>query len=463
MITSSKSKNQDKISVKTTFYDPLKVKEGKSGRTYTTKHTKRKSRKEKKEKLSKSLDYKLQCIFYVIYCIWYATQHVAPSQTTLGACVGVNRDTCRSYLRKLVAMGKLPKWTFRWFDTCIYNLPHGKRSEIIAMFRHVKRPRGFIIPPWLYGIIAGHTTPEQLRSLLKYAITHESFLKKGIRDNKYEQSKKKTDSKLLKSKFGSPDPRLVKLLLEKYDKSDLNSQRAEFLARNNERVLSLAMEDLDSYVLKFGKKIKSHFGFLLNRCKHHGPVIFKEIVNDKAKVRKQIESDIQGLINAVNEVESIPVVKSLNDILKLESHLDKQGDYNFMAECKETAKALKACQKQYVNFFEKGGKWKNQKPPVLVKTPLILLKRIKSYLTSIKSKVAFIGAEKQLNRQSDQETTEPTVLFLINRASPEKSKLKIFQKVKGIWSDKEFTFDRPDLETAVKDYFRASFRTLRFC
>ena len=432
------------------------------GRCYSTKETKKKARKEKKEKLSKSLDYKLQCIFYVIYCIWYATQHVAPSQTTLGACVGVNRDTCRSYLRKLVAMGKLPKWTFRWFDTCIYNLPHGKRSEIIAMFRHVKRPRGFIIPPWLYGIIAGHTTPEQLRSLLKYAITHESFLKKGIRDNKYSQSKKKTDSKLLKSKFGSPDPRLVKLLLEKYDKSDLNSQRAEFLARNNERVLSLAMEDLDSYVLKFGKKIKSHFGFLLNRCKHHGPIIFKEIVNDKAKIRKEIESDIQGLINAVNEVESIPVVKSLNEILKLEMPY-KQGEHNFVAECKETAKALKACQKQYVNFFEKGGKWKNQKPPVLVKTPLILLKRIKSYLTSIKSKVAFIGAEKQLNRQSDQETTEPTVLFLINRASPEKSKLKIFQKVKGIWSDKEFTFDRPDLETAVKDYFRASFRTLRFC
>ena len=242
-------------------------------RCYSTKHTKRRAQAEKRERLFNSLDWQLSVLIYVIYCIHLSTEHVCPAQATLGDLVGINRDTCRSRLRMLVDLGWLSEWEFRFYQTCIYKLPKGNRQQIAYLFRGVKRPKGFKVPPWLFGMIMGNMTATQGYSLLKYDITHESFLKKGVRDKKYIENGEKLRKKLLKCKFGSPDPIMANVLMKKYN---LNNQKAEFLARNEVRVISIAMEDLDTYVENFGKTVVNHFGFLLNRCKYHGSELYRK-------------------------------------------------------------------------------------------------------------------------------------------------------------------------------------------
>ena len=352
------------------------------GLHYQTPYSKKKSRKAKREKQQNSKSYKLKVLLYVIYCIWWAKEHVCPSQTTLGNLIGVNRDTCREYLRELVNMGWLPKWTFRWFNTCIYNvlfvMPTGKletRRQIAYRFRGVKRPKGFPVPPWLFGMLMANLPKEQGYALLKYGITHESFLKKGYKNKKYTKNQKKQDRKLWKSKFGDPNPYLTKLLIDKYF---LNQQKAEFLARNEERVLILAIEDLDTYVSKFGKAIRNYFGFLLNRCKEYGRKVYQE---------------------------------------------------------------------------------RRKRPENLLKTPRDRINWIKQYLTSVQNKVVFIASEKQINRGVVRETTKPGVLLQIHKQNLIKSKLKIFQKLRGAWIDREFTLDHPDFKKVVTKYFEVAFKT----
>ena len=253
------------------------------GRCYDTKHTKKQAKDKKRAEYLKSKDWKMRAILYIIYCIHRSTESVYISQTTLGKCINVNRDTCRnSYLRPLVKDGWMIEWIFRFYQTCIYRLPKGNRQQIAYLFRGVKRPVGFKLPPWLFGMVMGTMTASQAYFLLKYDLTHESFLRKGIRSKKYIENGAKLQKKLLKCKFGSPDPNVTQVFMTKYN---LNKQKAEFLARNEIRVISLAMEDVDTYVENFGKTVSNYFGFLLNRCKHHGSELYR-----KKKLQQQKES-----------------------------------------------------------------------------------------------------------------------------------------------------------------------------
>ena len=272
--------------------DPLK-----DGRCYETKHTKKQAKEKKRGEFFKSKDWKMRVILYVIYCIHRSTEYVCPSQTTLGACIGVNRDTCRNtYLRELVKAGWLTEWEFRLYLTCIYKLPKGSRQQIAYYFRGVKRPVGFRLPPWLFGMIMGTMTASQAYALLKYDLTHESFLRKGIRSKKYIENGVKLRKKLLKCKFGSPDPHITQVLMTKYN---LNKQKAEFLARNEVRVISLAMEDVDTYVENFGKTVSNYFGFLLDRCKHHGSELYrKRKLQEEKKSPENIEDWLMGYFKA---------------------------------------------------------------------------------------------------------------------------------------------------------------------
>ena len=117
-------------------------------------------------------------------------------------------------------------------------------------------------------------------SLLKYNLTHESFLKEGKIYLKYIKDREKNRKKLQKSKFGVPCPMRERLLISKYG---LKQSQATFLARNDERVLYLAMEDVDTY----SKSVKSYFGLLINRCRYHGSR--KRNPEKKSVIRNKLE------------------------------------------------------------------------------------------------------------------------------------------------------------------------------
>ncbi len=271
------------------------------GRTYPTSSSKKKARDAKRQKEQNTPACKRLGLLYVQYSIWWATEDIYISQTKLGALVGVNRDTCRKHLRMLVADGWLGEWQFRLYDTCIYNL--GKnltRQQIAYKFRGIKRPKGFKVPGWLFGLIMRYLPQAQAYALLKYGITHESFLKKGNRDKKYTENRKKRERKLLKSKFGVPDPRLTKVLIDKYN---LKQQQAEFLARNEERTILLAIEDLDTYISKFSKVVNNPFGFLLHRCKAHGSKAYQERRKVPEKVLKTPQDRLGWLKEYLSSIQ----------------------------------------------------------------------------------------------------------------------------------------------------------------
>ena len=266
--------------------DRVEQAEKKAGRIYETKKArKKKTQAERRKRRENSLEYKLQCLLYVMYLIFMAREYICPSQTTLGATIGVNRDTCRKYLRILVNQGWLGKWVFRLYETCIYKLSSSDRKQIIYLFRNVKRPKGFPVPSWLFGMVMGCLPESEAKHLLKYSLTHESSLKRGDRDKKYIENRKKREKKLLKSKFGVPCPIQTRTLITKYD---LNKSQAEFLARNKERVLSLAMEDVDTY----NTTVRNYFGLLIHRCRCHGcnknPPKKKELKRDKTPWLKKL-------------------------------------------------------------------------------------------------------------------------------------------------------------------------------
>ena len=119
------------------------------------------------------------------------------------------------------------------------------------------------------------------------------------RGKKYIENGKKLRKKLLKCKFGSPDPNMTHVLMTKYN---LNKQKAEFLARNEVRVISLSMEDVDTYVENFGKTVSNYFGFLLNRCKHHGSELYrKRKLEQQNHEPKNIEDWLMGYFKTHSE------------------------------------------------------------------------------------------------------------------------------------------------------------------
>lgn len=240
----------------------------------------------RQELLEENQQHLLSCILYFLSAIKIATGFVCPSQTTIGEIVNRNRDTARKLLNKLVEMGWLAGWEQRNYDTCVYDFGDLTPQEFAIKFRKIKRPRGFKIPKWLWGMIMGNLTEIQARMLLKYDITHESSLKRGERDKKYIENLKKLQKKQLKCKFGSPDLGIIKTLIQKFE---LPKQLTEFLARNNVRVISLAIEDTETYTSKFHKNISNPFGFLLSRCKHHHKILKEKRFFAKKPIREPKE------------------------------------------------------------------------------------------------------------------------------------------------------------------------------
>ena len=252
----------------------------------------------------------LSCVLYFLFCIKQSTGFVCPSQTTIGEIVNRNRDTARKLLNKLVDTGWLEGWERRNYDTCVYDFGDLTPQEFSIKFRKIKRPRGFKVPKWLWGMIMGNLTEIQARILLKYDITHESSLKRGERDKKYIENLKKVQKKQLKCKFGSPDLGITKTLIQKFK---LSKQQAEFLARNNVRVISLAIEDADTYVSKFQKKINNPFGFLLSRCKHYHKVLKEERLQAKKPQRGPKEL-IEWAKEALSKISKLKFIQSSSEV-----------------------------------------------------------------------------------------------------------------------------------------------------
>lgn len=264
----------------------------------------------RQELLEETQQRSLSCVLYFLFCINQSTGFVCPSQKTIGEVVNRNRDTARKLLNKLVEMGWLAGWEQRNYDTCVYDFGDLTPQELARKFRKIKRPRGFKVPKWLWGMIMGNLTEIQARMLLKYDITHESSLKRGERDKKYIENLKKLQKKQLKSKFGSPDLGIMKTLIQKFE---LPKQQAEFLARNNVRVISLAIEDLETYVSKFQKKINNPFGFLLSRCKCHHKILKEERIQDKTP-KKGSKELIEWAKEILSKIPKLKFVQSASEV-----------------------------------------------------------------------------------------------------------------------------------------------------
>ncbi len=264
----------------------------------------------RQELLEETQQHLLSCILYFLSAIKIATGFVCPSQTTIGKIVNRNRDTARKLLNKLVETGWLAGWKQRNYDTCVYDFGDLTPQEFAIKFRKIKRPRGFKVPKWLWGMIVGNLTEIQARMLLKYDITHESSLKRGERDKKYIENLKKIQKKRLKSKFGSPDLSVMKTLIQKFK---LPKQQAEFLSRNKVRVISLAIEDAESYVSKFHKKISNPFGFLINRCKHHHKILKEEKLQEK-KTQKEPKELIEWAKEILRKISKLKFIQSRSEI-----------------------------------------------------------------------------------------------------------------------------------------------------
>ena len=89
-------------------------------------------------------------------------------------------------------------------------------------------------------------------------------------------------------------------------------------------------------------------------------------------------------------------------------------------------------------------------------TPENSLEWIKGFLTSRKNKLKFVSKESEIDRATT--TSKPFVLFLQSLDSVEKSIFRIYQKVQGVWIDKEFPFARPDFKRAILDHFETAFK-----
>jgi len=264
----------------------------------------------RQELLEETQQHLLSCILYFLSAIKIATGFVCPSQTTIGEIVNRNRDTARKLLNKLVETGWLTGWKQRNYDTCVYDFGDLTPQEFATKFRKIKRPRGFKVPKWLWGMVMGNLTEIQARMLLKYDITHESSLKRGERDKKYIENLKKLQKKQLKCKFGSPDLGITKALIQKFK---LSKQQSEFLARNNIRVISLAIEDAETYVSKFQKKISNPFGFLLSRCKHHHKVLKEERLQAK-KPKKEPKELIEWAKETLSKISKLKFIQSSSEV-----------------------------------------------------------------------------------------------------------------------------------------------------
>ena len=131
-----------------------------------------------------------------------------------------------------------------------------------------------------------------------------------------------------------------------------------------------------------------------------------------------------------------------------------------------------------LHFFEKKGKKVNNKIALLISrckhhkaklherfeaeqpcTPEESLEWLKKQLQAMKGKLGFIQSEGDLDRSTTK--SKPFVMLRQHLKSVESSIFRIYQKVRGVWIDKEFTFARPDFKTAVLDHFEQSFKDAR--
>ena len=83
---------------------------------------------------------------------------------------------------------------------------------------------------------------------------------------------------------------------------------------------------------------------------------------------------------------------------------------------------------------------------------------LSSYFKSRRTRFLFIYESQQLDRTKNE--SRPIIHLLWHKQEIQKSILKVYQKVQGVWIDKVFKFDRPNLIEAIESYLEDSLRNI---
>ena len=86
--------------------------------------------------------------------------------------------------------------------------------------------------------------------------------------------------------------------------------------------------------------------------------------------------------------------------------------------------------------------------------PVDIKSWLMSYFKGNKSNFKFITDKSDLDLSTSE--AKPFIDLKFHKEDFKKSVLKVFQKVHGIWVDKIFHFDRPDLVEAIESYLENS-------
>ncbi|MCB9093240.1 MAG: hypothetical protein H6620_11840 [Halobacteriovoraceae bacterium] len=89
-------------------------------------------------------------------------------------------------------------------------------------------------------------------------------------------------------------------------------------------------------------------------------------------------------------------------------------------------------------------------------TPTNIREWLSSYFKSRRNRFVFIRDRNQINLATSD--SRPFIQLMWHKHDIQKSILKVYQKVQGIWIDKVFDFRRPDLAEAVEAYLECSVR-----
>ena len=84
---------------------------------------------------------------------------------------------------------------------------------------------------------------------------------------------------------------------------------------------------------------------------------------------------------------------------------------------------------------------------------------LSSYFKSRRTRFLFIYESQQLDRTKNE--SRPIIHLLWHKQEIQKSILKVYQKVQGVWIDKVFKFDRPNLIEAIGSYLEDSIRNIQ--
>jgi len=93
-----------------------------------------------------------------------------------------------------------------------------------------------------------------------------------------------------------------------------------------------------------------------------------------------------------------------------------------------------------------------------IKNPINIKEWLCGYFKTHRSRFQFINEETDLDRTTKE--PRPFIALKFHKEDFELSSLKVFQKVKGAWIEKIFSFDRQDLYTAIKNYLENSLKQM---